>query len=191
MESVAKPEARWRRVAGSGRAQRGDLAAIAIAVAGIWLFWSQYANQSTLSWWYDNVQFLSATTALPSPDYNLTTLPWQVARPRVFEMGQGTATMVTSDESFAYQAFATINTRGARAADFQFDVEVVAGGVTIGLLQSGRWIAASSSQRPGPFSDSNSALLGYGRSITVVIANDNPAGESRITIKSLRLYLRK
>jgi len=40
------------------------------------------------------------------------------------------------------------------------------------------------------FADANSAQLGYQRSLTVMIANDNPAGESRLTIKSLQVFLR-
>jgi hypothetical protein len=63
--------------------------------------------------------------------------------------------------------------------------------VTIGLLQAGKWIASNSAQQAGPFGDWNSARLGYHRSLTVGIANDNPAGQSRLTIKALRLFLRK
>jgi hypothetical protein len=162
-----------------------------VAAAGIWLFWSQYSNLSTLSWWYDRTHTLRTSTTLPSPDYDLTTLPWKLVHPRVFEVKQGHLTMVTDHEPFGYQAYAVLNTGGANAADIQFEADVEAGAATIGLVQSGKWIATSSSQRTGAFSDSNSALLGYGRSVTVVIANDNPAGESRLTVKSLRLYLRK
>jgi hypothetical protein len=168
-----------------------DICVVGVAAAGIWLFWSQYSNLSTLSWWYDRTQLLRTSTTLPAPDFDLTTLPWKPVHPRVFEMKQGHLTMVTDSEPFGYQAYAILSTGGANAADIQFDAEVEVGAATIGLVQSGKWIATNSSQRTGAFSDSNSALLGFGRSVTVVIANDNPAGESRLTVKSLRLYLRK
>jgi len=172
-------------------AERTALAIAITATAGLWLFWSQYSALSGLSWWYDSTQHLRTGSALLMPDYDLTTLPWKVAHARLFEAKQGELRLVTDANPFAYQAFAIISTGGASAADFQFEAQVEAGGATIGLLQSGKWIATSSSQKSGAFSDSNSAQLGYGRSVTVVIANDNPVGESRLIVKSLRLYLRK
>ena len=86
---------------------------------------------------------------------------------------------------------ATINTNRANTAGITLEADVERGGITIGLLQAGKWIAVNSSQNIGTFSDLNSALLGFRRSLTVMIANKNPAGESRVVIKSLRLYLRK
>jgi len=168
---------------------RSDLA-IVTAIAGIWIFWSAYTQFSTLSWWYDRAE-LAKSGALPNPAYDLASLPWQLVNPRVFDVRPGKVTLVTSDEPYAYQAFATVNRNGADAADIQFDIDVESGGTTVGLLQSGKWIASSSWTRPGTFADTNSALLGYGRSLTVVIANNNPAGQSRLILKSLRLYLRK
>lgn len=168
-----------------------DLSIVMTAVAGVWLFWSQYSNLSALSWWYANTHRLRTRTTAPNPDYDLATLPWKAVRPQVFELKPGKLGIVTDTEPFAYQAFATVNTGDADAADIQFEADLEAGGATIGLLQGGKWIAINSSQRPGPFSDSNSAQLGYHRSLTVMIANNNPAGESRLTVKSLRLYLRK
>ena len=106
------------------------------------------------------------------------------------DLETGRAT-VTSDEPFAYQAYATIETGGASAVDFDFEVEVESGGVTVGLLQGGKWIAVNSSDKPGSFKGANSARLAYRRSTTVMIANDNPSGASRLTLKSLRLFLRK
>jgi hypothetical protein len=80
---------------------------------------------------------------------------------------------------------------GANTAGVRFDADVVSGGVTIGILQAGEWIAINSSHGVGRFTDLNSALLGFRRSLTVMIANRNPDGESRVRIKSLKLYLRK
>jgi hypothetical protein len=168
----------------------GDLSTIIIAAYGLWFFWSQYSYLSGLSWWYAGVQ-LGTKGGGPKPDYDLTAFPWQLAGARVFEVGQGRIAMVTSEDPFGYQAFATVSAGGAGAAEFQFDVEIEQGGVTIGLLQGGKWIAANSSRSPGPFADWNSAQLGHRRSLTVVVANDNPAGESRVTINALRLFLRK
>jgi hypothetical protein len=172
-------------------ARLGDLAIVILATAGLWFAWSQYSYLSALSWWYDNTQSLLARTATRKPDYDLATLPWQLVSPRVFAVAQGSLTIATSNEPFGYQAFANIPAGGAAAADIQFDVDVEAGGVTIGLLQGGKWIAINSTLKPGAFVESNSAQLGYRRSLTVMIANDNPAGESRLTVKSLKLFLRK
>jgi len=171
----------------------GDLAALATAGLGAWLLWSQYSNIATLSWWYDRTEYVESMrgTMLPSPDYELGTLPWKVAQPRVFDVKPDRIALVTDAEPYGYQAFASVDTHGAKAADIQFEAEIEHGGTTIGLLQAGKWIAVSSSQRPGRFADSNSAQLGHNRSITVVIANNNPAGETRLAMKSLRLYLRK
>jgi hypothetical protein len=88
-------------------------------------------------------------------------------------------------------AFATVETHGATAADFQFDMDIETGGATIGLLQAGKWLVSNSSTLPGRFADTNSALLGYHRSITLMIANNNPMGETRLTVNALRLYLRR
>jgi hypothetical protein len=168
-----------------------DLSPVIIATAGLWLLWSQYSYLSGLSWWYDSVQHLRARGAGPTPDYDLTTLPWKATVARAFEVRPDGVKLITNGDPFAYQALATIRSYGANAADLQFDADVEAGGITIGLLQAGTWIAINSMQHPGSFADWNSAQLGYRRSLTVVIANDNPAGESRVTIKSLRLFLRK
>jgi hypothetical protein len=164
---------------------------IVTAMVGIWLFWTQYSHLSTLSWWYDNTQHSRIRTSGLAPDYDLATLPWQAARSRVFQFDRGGLTLVTGDEPFAYQIYATVNTAGAASADLQCEGELESGGVTIGLLQAGKWIAVSSFLRTGAFTDTNAALLGYGRSVTVVIANDNPRGRSRLTVRSLRLFFRK
>jgi len=164
-----------------------------IAGLGAWLFWSQFSNLSTLSWFYERAQYVHNLrgSALPNPDYDLHSLPWKQTSPKLFDLQPGRLTLVTNAEPFGYQLFASVDTNGAKAADIQFDVNIESGGVTIGLLQAGKWIVNNSSQREGPFADSNSTQLGYGRSITVVIANNNPAGETRLTVNSFRLYLRK
>lgn len=165
------------------------LAILATAAAGLSLLWSEYLQLARLSWWYDSTQVLLASAA--SPDYDLTTLPWQPVHPRLFEIRQGGLTVATSSDPYGYQAYATINTNNANTAGIRFEADVERGGVTIGLLQAGKWIAINSSQNTGTFSDLNSALLGFRRTLTVMIANKNPEGESRVVIKSLRVYLRK
>jgi hypothetical protein len=169
--------------------RRSDVT-IATAIAGAWIFWSAYTQFSTLSQSYGQAE-LAKSGELPNPTYDLSSLPWQLAKPRTFDVQSGAATLVTSDEPFAYQAFATVNRNGADSALIQYDIDIESGGTTVGLLQSGKWIAMTSSTRPGTFAGTNSALLGYGRTLTVVIANNNPAGASRLTVKSLRLYLRQ
>jgi hypothetical protein len=168
-----------------------DVAAVATAVCGAWLLWSPLNEMSTLSWWYDRVEYGRSAGELPDPDYNLATLPWRQANPRLFDLTADGLAIVSSGDAFGYQAFAAVDTNGARAADIQFDAEIESGGVSIGLVQGNTWLATSSSQRPGRFADTNSAQLGYGRSVMVIIANNNPSGETRLRIKSLRLYLRR
>jgi hypothetical protein len=171
--------------------RRVEAAAIVTAGLGAWVLWSPYSELSTLSWWYDRVELARSGVVLPQADYDLTTLPWQAAHPRAFDVKDGRMTLVTDGEPFAYQAFAIVNRNGARAADIQFDATIESGGTTIGLLQNGKWIASSSSRATGRFADTNSALLGSARSITLVVANNNPAGESRLRLDAVRLYLRK
>ena len=171
--------------------RRTDLAVIMTAAAGFYLFWSPYSNLTALSGWYDQAQPGRLESTLPNPDYDLNTLPWQLVHPRVFELQPQQLTLVTDLEPFAYQAVAIVNRNGARSAAIQFEADIESGGTTIGLLQSGQWIAVSSSHRRGAFSDAIAVQLGYGRSLTVTIANNNPAGETRLTLKSLRLYLRQ
>ena len=147
-----------------------------------------------LSWFYDHAQYVKSLrdTPLPNPDYDLASLPWKTAQPDAFDrLPGGALALATNAEPFAYQAFASVDTKGARVADIQFEADLESGGATVGLLQSGKWIATSSSQRQGRFADANSVQLGYNRSITVMIANNNPAGRSRLTVKWLRVYFRK
>jgi len=162
---------------------------IAIALCGAWLMWSEYIRFARLSWWYSSTAVLLA--AAPNPDYDLTSLPWQKVRPRQFDVRDGELLLTTSGEPYEYQAYANIKVNGANTAGIRFDADVASGGITIGILQAGEWIAINSSNGTGRFADLNSALLGFRRSLTVMIANRNPQGESRVRIKSLRLYLRK
>jgi hypothetical protein len=174
--------------------RRADLAALIVAAFGAWLLWSQLAGVTKLSWFYDHVEYVQSLrdSPLPNPDYDLASLPWKTAQPDLFDLhGGGALTLATNAEPYGYQAFASVDTKGARLADIQFEAELESGGATVGLLQAGKWIASSSSQRPGRFADANSVQLGYNRSITLVIANNNAAGRSRLTLKWLRLYLRK
>jgi hypothetical protein len=183
--------ARWHAIRRRLVPSLNDVAVIAVAAAGLWVLWSQYSWPSRLSRWYEITDRPRARTFQVKPDYDLTTLPWQIARSRIFEINQGALTVVTGSEPMAYQAYAAVRTNGAAVADLQFEADIQSGGVTIGLQQAGRWIDQGSSQRPGAFLDSISARLGFSRSVTVVIANDNPAGESRLRIKSLKLFLQK
>jgi hypothetical protein len=164
---------------------------IVLATFGVWFFWSQYSYLSGLSWWHENVQRLRASGATMRPDYDHTTLSWQMVQPKVFEIEPGQMRIVTNSDPFGYQAFANVKRDGASAADIQFDVDVESGGASIGLLQAGKWIAISSTRSTGAFADWNSAQLDYHRTLTVAIANNNPAGESRLTVRSVRLFLRK
>src|SRR4051812_14295356 len=158
-----------------------------VAIAGFWVISAQYANLSALSWWYDGTVRFREGRDLPAPDYDLTTLPWQLAKPQVFEVNQGTLVLATNAEPFAYQAYAIVPTGGADAAYIRFDADLADGGATIGLLQAGKWLTLSSFQKAGPFSDSISARLGSRGPLTVMIANNNDAGPSRLTVRSLRL----
>ena len=171
-----------------------DFAAVAIAGFGAWLLWSQLSGIAKLSWFYDHAEYVQSLreSPLPNPDYDLSSLPWKTAQPDGFDFQPGGAMhLTTNQQPFGYQAFAAVDTNGARLADIQFEADVESGGATIGLLEGGKWIASSASQRRGRFADANSVQLGYHRSITVVIANNNPDGQSRLTVKWLRLYLRK
>lgn len=175
------------------RRRPADVAAVAVAAIGAWLMWSLYSSAATISWFYDHVERVRNLNESVPPDfdYDLDTLPWTTAAPRAFDRGPSRLTLVTNAEPYGYQVFATVETKRAKVADIQFDAEIESGGATIGLLQNGKWIAVNSSQRRGRFADANSAELGRSRSLTVVVANDNAAGESRLTIRSLRLYLRR
>jgi len=175
------------------RKRRSEIAAVVAATLGAWLLWTLYASAARIEWFYDRVERVKNLNAgaLPDFDYDLGTLPWKTASPRAFDLRPSRLTLVTNPEPYGYQAFATVDTKRANVADIQFDAEIESGGATIGLLQDGKWIAVNSSQRRGRFADANTSELGRSRSLTVVVANDNPAGESRLTIKSLRLYLRR
>lgn len=176
----------WRR--------RSDVAALGVALAGAWLLWSLYSAAASVEWFYDrldHVRNLNEASALPPPDYDLRTLPWKLTSPTTFAFDAPALTLVTNDIPYGYQAFANIDTKRARSADIVFDADIASGGATIGFLQNGRWLVSNSSQRPGRFADANTAQLNRSGSLTVVIANDNPNGESRLTIRSLRVYLRR
>ena len=175
----------WRR--------RSDLAAVAVAICGAWLMWAAYSSVSAASWFYDRLELLKSQnpTALPDPDFDLQSLPWKVVSPRVFDLAPSALTLVTSADPYGYQVFATIATKRARSVDIIFSAHILSGGATIGVFQDGNWIVSNSSDRPGDFAEANTAELRRSRSIMVVIANDNAAGESRLTIRSLRVYLRR
>ena len=106
----------------------GDLSIVIIAATGLSLFWSQCSYLSGVSRWYHSAQQLRATGVGPKADFDLTTFPWHVANARVFDVVHDRITIVTSSEPFGYQAVATVSADGARAADFQFDIEVEKGG---------------------------------------------------------------
>jgi hypothetical protein len=161
---------------------------IGIMSAGLLLFGYKYGYLSAMSEAYDYPERLR--TGAIEPSYDLATLPWHVVKPAAFTLNPGGSTLVTSDDPLAYQVTATINTGRASAADIYFDADLESGAVTIGLLQAGTWIASNSSRRTGTFSDSNSVRLGFHRSLTVVIANNNAAGTSRLFVRSLRVLLR-
>ena len=156
--------------------------------------WSLYSGAASVEWFYDrleHVRNLNESAALPNPDYDWRTLPWKTTSPKTFDRGASALTVVTNDAPFGYQGFAIIETKRARSVDIVFDAQVESGGATIGILQDGRWLVSNSSKRPGRFADANTAQLNRSGSLTVVIANDNENGESRLLIRSLRVYLRR
>ena len=160
---------------------------LAIAIAGLWLFRSgksiwRACPGGTLS---TNVLQAAAASRLRPHDAAVAAV-----HPRVFEIRGGTLTLATVTSRTAIRR-ATIRANGAHTAGITFDADVERGGVTIGIQQAGEWIAINSSENPGPFSGLNSALLGFRRSLMVTIANRNAAGASQVTIKSLRVYLRR
>ena len=175
----------WRR--------RADLAAIAVAIGGAWLMWTAYSSASAASWFYDRLERIRSlnANALPDPDFDLQSLPWKTVSPRVFDLAPSALTLVTSVDPYGYQVVATIARKQARSVDVVFSAHIQSGGATIGVQQDGNWIVSNSSDRPGDFAEANTAELRRSRSIMVVIANDNAAGESRLTIRSLRVYLRR
>lgn len=173
--------------------RRADVAALGVALLGAWLMWTTYSSVSAASWYYDRLDHIRSltVTVLGDPDYDLQTLPWETVAPRRYDRAPSALALVTNEQPYGYQVLATVETKRARSADIVFNAHIQSGGATIGLLQDGRWIASNSSVRPGDFAEANTAELSRSRSITVVIANDNAAGESRLTIQSLRLYLRR
>jgi hypothetical protein len=166
-----------------------EIGIVATAFAGVLLFGCQYEYLATLSQSHDYAERLRRGAIQPT--YDLRTLPWKIAGADVFDVNPAGATVVTSAEPAAYQAYATVNTDGAAAADLHFEANVDSGGLSIGLQQAGKWIATSSSVHAGVFSDSISAHLGYRRSLTVVVANNNSGGTSQFSLRFLRLYLRR
>ena len=175
----------WRR--------RADLAAVAVAIGGAWLMWTAYSSVSAASWFYDRLERVRSLNreAPPDPDFDLQSLPWKTTSPRVFDLTPSGLTLITNAEPYGYQVFATIATNRASSVDIVFSTHIQTGGATIGVLQDGNWILSNSSERSGDFAEANTARLRRSRSVTVVIANNNAAGESRVTIHSLRVYLRR
>jgi len=166
-----------------------EIGIVATAVAGVVLFGCQYEYLATLSQSQDYAERLRRGEIKPS--YDLKTLSWQIASATTFDVDGDGASLVTGTEPYAYQAYATVEVGRATAADIQFEADVQSGGVSVGLLQGGKWIATTSSQHTGALSDATSARLGFNRSLTVVIANNNPSGTSHARLQSLRLYLRR
>ena len=164
-------------------------AAFVLAVLGFWVVAAPLREMAILSWFYDRVQSSPAT--LPRPDFEVGTLPWKVAQPKSFTLTPAGAELVTSTDAYSYQLFASVDTHGAKAADLQFELDVEHGGVTIGIQQSGKWLTVDTTGRRGTFTGANSAALGFARSLSVVITNNNAAGESRIQMRAVRLYLRR
>jgi hypothetical protein len=161
---------------------------LAVALFGGWVIWSRLSELS-MAPWYDLTAFAPDTS--PRPAYDLHTLPWKAAQPKAFDLGAGAGRLITSDDGFTYQVYAIVNTVGAKAVDIRFDLNIESGGATVGLMQSGNWLIWASSQNVGRFFDVLSVPLGVARSMTVVIANNNPAGESRVTLTAVDVFLRK
>ena len=164
-------------------------AVVATALFGVWIILAPLREMSTLSWFYDRV--LWAPASLPQPDFDVATLPWKVAQPKSFTRTADGAELVTSTDAYSYQLFASVDTHGAKAADLQFELGIESGGATIGIQQDGAWLTVDTTNRRGTFVGANSTTLGFGRTLSVVIANNNAEGESVIHLRSVRLYLRR
>jgi hypothetical protein len=123
-----------------------------------------------------------------APDYELQRLAWSVADARSAAVIDSQMQLLTGAGPYRYQATATVATNRATVAHVAFRVRVATGGITVGLVGSGGWLALQTVSAPGVFEHLITAPITGEKSITVVIANANPAGESAATIEELRMY---
>jgi hypothetical protein len=118
-----------------------------------------------------------------------------VPAPRWEPTGEGTmrvdgnaVEVRTNNKPFAYQAVARMPVGRETAWLVRFAMDVVEGGATIGALDdAGRWIETRSRSEPGIL-EGELRLVGFnGKSPTLVLANNNPAGASRFALTRINI----
>jgi hypothetical protein len=122
-------------------------------------------------------------------DYDLLHIAWSTVEARQLSTRDGHLNLVTGDGPYLYQAMATVPTHRAVFAHLAFKGRVMRGGITIGLVANGRWLANRSIRDVREFDDLLTAHPADTPDLTIVVANCNPAGESIGTIDDLKLYL--
>jgi hypothetical protein len=113
-------------------------------------------------------------------DYDLPQISWSAVDARQLS---------TRDGPYLYQAMASVPIHGASFAHLAFKGRVTRGGITIGLVANGRWLANRSIRDSREFDDLLTAQPRDTPTLTVVVANCNPAGESMANLDDLKLYL--
>jgi hypothetical protein len=122
-------------------------------------------------------------------DYDLTRVRWSTADARALSTREGHLDLVTGDGPYLYEAIATVPTGGASIAHLAFRGRVTRGGLTVGLVANGRWLANRSVRAGREFDDLLTTRLARTPTLMIVVANCNPAGESIGAIEELKLYL--
>jgi hypothetical protein len=105
------------------------------------------------------------------------------------ESRDGAVHVVTGPEPFAYQATARLPAKaGAAGYLVEFEVEIDRGGATLGLLDpAGRWIEVRSRSEPGRLIGTVRGRARAGASLTLVLANHNPKGDSSFALRRLEI----
>jgi hypothetical protein len=162
------------------------LIVVAVLIVSIWsaLVYLDLAAMSRASASADDVRRQRI-----APDYDLSRISWSSVGARRLSMRDGHLDLVTGDGPYLYQAIATVPTRHASIAHLMFKGRVMRGGITIGLIANGRWLANRSIRDTREFDDLLTAQSTDTPTLTIVVANCNPAGESIGTIDDLKLYL--
>jgi hypothetical protein len=122
-------------------------------------------------------------------DYDLPQISWSAVDARQLSTRDGHLDLVTGDGPYLYQAMASVPIHGASFAHLAFKGRVTRGGITIGLVANGRWLANRSIRDSREFDDLLTAQPRDTPTLTVVVANCNPAGESMANLDDLKLYL--